>query len=49
MVAGDFNAHIWLPPLFAIAHARTRACRALWPTSSYRIDDLGHGGPVANL
>ena len=49
MVAGDFNAHIWLPSLFAIAHALTRACRALWPTSSYRIDDLGHSGPVANL
>jgi hypothetical protein len=29
MVAGDLNAHIWLPPLFAVDHALTRGCRAL--------------------
>ena len=29
MVAGDLNAHIWLPPLFPVDHALTRGCRAL--------------------
>jgi hypothetical protein len=52
--------HRVVPPLFAVNHVLTRGCAAtavrtlgikdpLWPTSNCLIDELGQGGPVANL